>query len=110
MRRSISSTMGFRVEAKDGEIGHVDAFYFDDERWAIRYLPVNTGPRLLGKQVPVSPVLVKDVEWDNRCISLIVGADDIEKSPDVDSKMPIARRMEAAISKHYGYPMYWGGR
>jgi hypothetical protein len=25
--------------------GHVDQFYFDDERWVIRYLVVNTGSR-----------------------------------------------------------------
>ncbi len=34
---------GYRLSARDGEIGHVTDLYFDDECWAVRYLVVATG-------------------------------------------------------------------
>jgi uncharacterized protein YrrD len=34
---------GFVLRAKDGELGTVDQFYFDDKTWSIRYFPVETG-------------------------------------------------------------------
>jgi hypothetical protein len=32
-----SHLRGFAIRAADGELGHVDEFYFDDKTWAIRY-------------------------------------------------------------------------
>jgi len=43
MLRSINDLRGLTIRATDGEIGSVDQFFFDDERWSIRYLVVNTG-------------------------------------------------------------------
>jgi uncharacterized protein YrrD len=40
---------GLMIRAKDGELGTVDQFYFDDETWAIRYLAVETGGWLGGR-------------------------------------------------------------
>ena len=48
---------GLVIQATDGEIGTVDQFYFDDETWAIRYLTVETGGWLGGRQVLISPIL-----------------------------------------------------
>jgi len=41
---------GFVIRATDGELGTVDDFYFDDETWAIRYLTVDTGGWLGGRE------------------------------------------------------------
>src|SRR5208282_6652487 len=46
---------GYRLDSRDGEIGKVKEFYFDDRHWAIRYLVADTGNRLAGRQVPISP-------------------------------------------------------
>src|SRR5947207_1719419 len=42
MLRSVHEWKGFTIQATDGEIGHVDQFFFDDEHWTIRYLVVDT--------------------------------------------------------------------
>ena len=34
MLRSIKQLYGNKLEASDGEIGHVKDFYFDDHTWA----------------------------------------------------------------------------
>ena len=43
MLRNVTRLKGFTIRARDGDMGIVDQFYFDDESWAIRYLVVNTG-------------------------------------------------------------------
>src|SRR5665213_1449900 len=55
MLRSIKQLYGDKLGASDGEIGHVKDFYFDDQNWAIRYLAVDTGSWLSGRQVLLSP-------------------------------------------------------
>lgn len=43
MLHKASQLKGAVVTALDGEVGVVDALYFDDEQWGIRYLGVRTG-------------------------------------------------------------------
>ncbi|MCI0420874.1 MAG: PRC-barrel domain-containing protein [Acidobacteria bacterium] len=38
MLRKASELKGYSIAAVDGEIGHVEEFYFDDQSWVIRYL------------------------------------------------------------------------
>ena len=42
MLRSLKDLTGYKVGATDGDFGSVQDFYFDDQRWAIRYLIVDT--------------------------------------------------------------------
>ena len=37
MLQSIKHLYGHKLEASDGEIGHVKDCYFDDQNWAVRY-------------------------------------------------------------------------
>ena len=55
MLRNVSQITGFAIRARDGEIGTLEHFYFDDESWAIRYLAANTGDWLNGRFVLVRP-------------------------------------------------------
>ncbi|MEN6385244.1 MAG: PRC-barrel domain containing protein, partial [Phycisphaerales bacterium] len=45
----------YKVESKDGDIGHVHSFIFDDESWIIRYLVVDTGHWMTGRKVLIVP-------------------------------------------------------
>lgn len=49
---------GLAIRATDGDLGSIEEFYFDDETWALRYLTVNTGDWLSGRQVLISPISV----------------------------------------------------
>jgi len=48
--RSSHEVTGYHIQAKDGELGHVEDFIIDDETWAIRYLIVNTSNWWAGKR------------------------------------------------------------
>jgi hypothetical protein len=51
MIRSAKQMTKFDIVATDGHVGSVDDFYFDDERWAIRYVVVDTGLWVEGRRV-----------------------------------------------------------
>ncbi len=108
MLRSINELKGYEIVAVDGEIGNVEQFYFDDERWALRYIVVNTGNWLSGRQVLVSPYSVTEVDRDDRKLYITLTKNQVENSPNIDTHQPVSRQMEAAYSDFYGYPYYWG--
>lgn len=58
MIRSMEHMRKFEIVATDGRIGAVDDFYFDDERWAIRYVVVDTGRWMPGRRVLISPLSI----------------------------------------------------
>jgi PRC-barrel domain protein len=108
MLRSVKDLNGFKIVALDGEIGDVEEFYFDDERWALRYIVVNTGNWQAGRQVLVSPFSVMQVDRENRQLQVALTKSQVEKSPDIDTRKPVSRQMEANYADYYGYPYYWG--
>ena len=100
---------GFAIRSKDGELGTVAQFYFDDETWAIRYLVVETGGWLSGKQVLISPISIIRADWADRCLNVALTMDQVKNSPDIDTHKPVSRQHEAAYFGYYGYPYYWDG-
>ena len=55
MLRTAGELKGVTIEAMDGDIGSVQDLYFDDQTWTVRYLVVDTGTWLPGRQVLISP-------------------------------------------------------
>jgi len=109
MLRNTSQLKGLVIRATDGEIGAVDQFYFDDDSWAIRYLTVDTGGWLGGRQVLISPMSVVNANWQAKRVDVSLTKKQVENSPDIDTHLPVSRQHEAAYLQYYGYPFYWGG-
>ncbi len=108
MLRSIRNLQRLSVSATDGEIGHVDSFYFDDEQWTIRYLVVDTASWRLGRQVLISPLAIRQIDWRARTVFLNITRDQVRNSPDIDTERPVSRQREAEFLRYYHYPHYWG--
>ncbi len=108
MLRSTTELTGFTTRGTDGEFGKVDDFFFDDEKWAVRYIVVNTGG-WLGRRVLISPMSFSSIDWDGKAIELSLTKDRIRNSPDADLNAPISREYERGFYGYYGYPLYWGG-
>jgi hypothetical protein len=109
MLRNVIHLKEFAIRARDGEIGTLEQFYFDDETWAIRYLVVNTGDWLAGRLVLVSPIALRQAEWQSKRLDVALTKKQIEDSPPIDTHKPVSRQHEAAYLGYYGYPYYWGG-
>jgi hypothetical protein len=63
------------IVAADGPIGLLDDVCFDDQRWAVRYVVVDTGRWLPGRRVLISPMAVSSTEWDEQKILLSISRD-----------------------------------
>jgi uncharacterized protein YrrD len=103
------SLKGYKLNSRDGEIGKIKEFYFDDRFWTIRYLVADTGNWLPGRQVLISPYALGVVNSEAEDISVDLTKKQIEDSPSLDSDKPVSRQFEQAYYGHYGYPIYWAG-
>jgi uncharacterized protein YrrD len=109
MLRSIKQLYGNELGASDGEIGHVKDFYFDDQNWAIRYLVVDTGSWLPGRQVLISPYSLGRLDQPEKIVRVNLTRKQIENSPSIDTHKPVSRQYEEEYYRYYGWPYYWQG-
>jgi hypothetical protein len=100
---------GFRLGARNGEIGRVKDFYFEDTNWTIRYLVADTGTWLSGRLVLISPFGLERIDEHTRHFNVKLTKDQIERSPSIDTHKPVSRQYEADYARYYGWPMYWYG-
>lgn len=107
MLKSIKKLYNNQLKALDGDIGHVEDFYFDDQSWVVRYVVADTGSWLSERIVLLSPHAFGDFQPDHLLVNLT--REQIEKSPTIDSHKPISRQHEVEYYKYYGWPSYWDG-
>lgn len=105
--RSTREVVGYHIQAKNGEIGHVEDFIVDDEAWAIRYMVVDTQNWLPGKKVLVAPVWIESLHWAEAKVRVNLTRAKIKKSPEFDPAAPVNREYEERLYDFYGRPKYW---
>ena len=105
--RSTAVVTGYRIEASDGEIGHVEDFVIDQGTWKIRYLEVKTRNWLPGKMVLMSPEWVEKVSWPESNVSVGLSRETIKSAPEYIESRPITRDYENLLHRHYGRAPYW---
>lgn len=109
MLNSVKKLQGFTVAAVDGEAGNIKEIYFDDERWTVRYLVVETGGWFTGRKVLISPFAVESLDWNGEGLRLNLTREQIKNGPDIDTDKPVSRQHESEFFDYYGYPYYWAG-
>jgi hypothetical protein len=109
MLRSVQQLYGNKLGASDGEIGHVQDFYFDDQNWAIRYLVADTGSWLPGRKVLISPHAFGSFHQAGKLMFVNLTRKQIEDSPSIESHKPVSRQYEEEYYRYYGWPYYWQG-
>lgn len=109
MLRTMRALNGFTVGATDGDIGRVIDFYFDDQTWTVRHVVVDTGKWLAGRQVLLSPLSFKAMDWDNSRMLVSLTKQQIENAPSIETDKPISRQHEMDYYGYYGMPYYWTG-
>jgi len=109
MLHNVKELEGYAVGASDGELGTVKDVYFDDKRWVIRYLVVETGGWLRGRKVLISPTSVSRLTWDDSVMHVNLSRQQVRDSPSIDTDKPVSRQHEIDYYNYYGYPNYWEG-
>jgi uncharacterized protein YrrD len=98
----------FRLRAKDGEIGKVEDFYFEDTNWMLRYLVADAESLKADRQVLLSPYVLREPDRTAKVISVNLTLHQVESSPESGAEKPISRQHEHALHAYYGWPIYWG--
>lgn len=109
MLRSVKELHGYKILARDGEMGKVHEFLFDDEFWTIRYLVADTGSWLQQKLVLISPIALQQPDWSGRKFPVTLTKEQVENSPDIDKDKPVSRQHEIRLNRYYRWPLYWTG-
>jgi sporulation protein YlmC with PRC-barrel domain len=99
---------GTAIEARDGRIGSVEDVYFDDRAWKVRYLVVDTGRWLRGRQVLIAPEAILQDWHGNSGIPVNLTKEQVKASPEIDTVEPVSRRAEELLHSYYGWNPYWG--
>jgi hypothetical protein len=107
MLRNAKTLEGFELRARDGQLGHVRDFYFDDEQWIVRYLVVDTGGWLSGRRVLISPTAVEGTEGEKRTLAVALTQAQVKNSPGVEREQPVTRDEELQLTQYYNWPTYW---
>lgn len=105
--RSFHEVMGYHIQAKDDEVGHVEDFIVDDETWIIHYMVVDTRNWLPGKKVLVSPAWMDSVEWAKSTVSVALTKEQIKDSPEYDPSTLVNREYEIRLYDFYSCSRYW---
>lgn len=95
------------VYGNDGRLGTVKELYFDDYNWTVRYLVMRTGGWLMGRDVPIAPVAIADMDDANASMRINLQRKQIEQSPSIGRPEAIPRQSEEAYYKHYQWQPYW---
>ncbi|MEW5895932.1 MAG: PRC-barrel domain-containing protein [Candidatus Omnitrophota bacterium] len=108
MLRSVMGIKDYRLQARDGLLGRVDDFFFDDEKWGVRYLVVDTNIWLPGKTVLIAPAsFAGRPDWESKSFPVALTREEVRNSPDVDVHQPVSRQKEIEVNYYYGWPSYW---
>jgi sporulation protein YlmC with PRC-barrel domain len=109
MLHNIKELYGNKLAARDGDIGRVQDFYFDDKTWVIRYLVADTGSWLTGRRVLISPHAFGNMDQEEKTLHVKLHKKQIEDSPSIESHKPVSRQYEMEYYRYYGWPAYWEG-
>ena len=98
----------YAVEASDGPIGTVSDFLFDDARWTVRWLVIDTGKWLTGRKVIVPAAALLHPDPATSTFTIKLTRQQVERSPSVGDDQPVSRETEHGLSDHYELSPYWG--
>ncbi len=109
MLRQANEYKSLSLHARDGDIGKIMEFYFDDKFWTVRYLAVDTGNWLSGRQVLILPQSLHPANEAEQVLPVDLTKKQIEDSPSLASDQPVSRQYEILNSNYFGYPYYGYG-
>lgn len=98
---------GYTIEANDGQLGTVSDFLFEDDRWTIRWLVVDTGNWLPGRKVLLPLTALGQPDEALRQFPVRLTMQQVRDSPDIDTDRPVSRQLESEIYDYYGWNPYW---
>ena len=98
---STHETIGYRIDATDGAVGHVEDFLFEDAGWSIQFLVVDARNWLHGRKVLVAPAWIQGVVWGEARIAVDLSRDPIKASPEYAPYRPYTAEEAVRLHDYY---------
>lgn len=95
--RSMDEMSGYAIMATDGEIGSISDFLLDPDGWTIRYIVVDTGNWLPGRQVAIKPAWVSAISWSGQSIVVGVSREEVSDAAEL-SQIDELERSDAYLA------------
>jgi hypothetical protein len=95
--RSAREVTGYAIQARDGDLGHVEDFIVDDESWALRYMVVDTRNWWPGKHVLVPPQWIESVCWPQSSVVVGLLRETIKKCAEYDPSTLLNQACETRL-------------
>ena len=92
--RSVEAVTGYHIHASDGEIGHVADFLVEDSDWSIHEIAVDTKNWWPGKNVLISPRLIREIDWMDNAVKLNVDRERVKDSPASDASTTVDQALQ----------------
>jgi hypothetical protein len=98
---------GTPLQGSDGRVGALYDVLFDDQSWKLRHLVVGLDRWFLGRQVLLRPEAVQRAEWLDRRLRVGLSKEQVRRSPNVETDLPVARRKSLAAAQVLVWEAYW---
>ncbi len=79
--RSVGQVIGHTIQARDGDIGHIQDLLVYDQTWRINYLLIDISTLWSGKKVILPPAWVRQVKWAERRVLVDLKRETVKNSP-----------------------------
>ena len=94
---------GYSIEAPDGKVGTVSDMLFDDTTWQLRWLVVDTGGWLTGRNILLHPSSLEKPDTEGRAFPTALTRKAVEASPDIAQDEPVSLQMQRDLTAYYGW-------
>ncbi|HYE76057.1 MAG TPA: PRC-barrel domain-containing protein, partial [Blastocatellia bacterium] len=93
MLQSLKNILNYHIHAKNGSIGRVADFYFDDKAWRTMYLVADCGNWVMGHQkVLIEPQYFDHTDQTEGRLYLNLTQEQVEDSPNIETHTPISKQ------------------
>ncbi|HEY4359894.1 MAG TPA: hypothetical protein VGN17_02945 [Bryobacteraceae bacterium] len=103
--RSAREVIGYRIHAKDGELGTFEDFIIEDTLWGVHSVVIGLKqpPR---RSVLLPPESIRSFSWPGKAAWVNLSLREMAKKPNFDPAAPVNHDSEHRVYDYYGRPVY----
>lgn len=98
--RSASEVTGYKIHARDDDLGHVEDLVVKTADWTIALLVVDTRNWWPGRKVAVPQPWISQVSWRERAVAVSLERERIKEGPEYPEG-PLPSDFETRVAAHY---------
>ncbi len=107
MLRSTRDLEKHEVMTKDGKIGNLETFLFNERNFKVQYMEIDTRKWLPGKKVVISPDKAVIPPESLKTVKLDMTQEELEKAPMAEEHLPVSQEKMKKAMRGVTPPALW---